>query len=184
MMLDFGETLCDKEPPRERKRILEIVFDKDIFLPRGFLDRRAVKGEVLDLGCGRGSLGAMLEEINPEIRLTGVDIVTSYQGENFWDQYSAVIPGDASAEVTKINENRKKFDFVIAYGVPPKVIEDLIEEEDVKDIVSPGGTILFVFDVPVKEDSMRRAKEIGFEFHKGTFPADPNILVWQNKSVL
>ena len=183
-MLDFEETLCDKEPPRERKRILRIVFDKDIFLPRGFLDRGVVKGEVLDLGCGRGSLGAMLKEINPEICLTGVDIVTSYQGENFWDQYSAVIDGDASAEVTKINQNRKKFTFVIAHGVPPTVIENLIEKGEVKDIVSPGGTILFVFDIPIKESAMRRAKEIGFEFHTGTFAADPNILVWQNKSVL
>lgn len=184
MMLDFEGTLCDVEPPVGRKKILRIVFNKDIFLPRGFLDREVVKGKVLDLGCGRGSVGAMLKEINPEIRLTGVDIIgTSYQGENFLDQYSAVISGDASVEVTKISENRKKFNFVIAHGVPPKVIEDSIEKGDVKDIVSPGGTILFVFDIPIKESSMIRAKEIGFEFHKGTFPSDPNILVWQNRSV-
>ncbi|PIU35453.1 hypothetical protein COT03_01250 [Candidatus Shapirobacteria bacterium CG07_land_8_20_14_0_80_39_18] len=181
-MVDFEVTFRDKEPPVERKEILGYVFSKDIFLPRGFLDKDVVKGDVLDLGCGRGSVGAMLRQINPEIRLTGVDIVTSYQGENFLNQYSAVRNGDASSEVAIIKKDQKRVDLVISYGLPPKPIENLIKTGEIKDIVKSEGVVLLIFDAPIDYFLMKKAKKMGFELHEGSFPNDPYILFWASRS--
>ena len=75
----------DNVPAGEREEALRrIVFGLDILKPEGFLiDRERIKGEILDLGCGRGAVGAVLKRVNPSIILTGVDVRTDYGGEIF-----------------------------------------------------------------------------------------------------
>jgi len=177
-------TFCDTQPPEERAFILGYVLSKDVFLPEGFLDKAAVRGNVLDLGCGRGSLGAALKTINRSINLFGVDIVTEYGGENFREMYSELRKNDAAREVTEIKKIGQKFDLVVSFGLPPGVIEDLINEGEVTDIVKPEGSILLIFDAPIGASFLRMAEEAGFELHNGTFPSDPDILYWHNGSKL
>ena len=176
------ETFCDTETPEDRAYILGYVLSKDIFLPRGFLDKATVKGNVLDLGCGRGSLGAALKAVNEKINLLGVDIITGYEGKTFRDVCSEIRRNDAAREVTEIKKIGQKFDFVISCGLPPKAIEDLIDKGELKDIVRPGGIVLLMFDAPVGAPSLRKAEEAGFELHSGTFASDPDILFWRNGS--
>ncbi|PIS14273.1 hypothetical protein COT64_03575 [Candidatus Shapirobacteria bacterium CG09_land_8_20_14_0_10_39_12] len=77
-MNDFEPTFCDIQPLEERVAALSFSFSRDIFKPQGFLKKTAIKGDVLDLGCGRGAVGPFLKGVNPEINLTGVDSVNYF----------------------------------------------------------------------------------------------------------
>lgn len=171
----------DRMDPKERKRILELVFERDIFKSEsgGFLEKRAVRGDVLDLGCGRGSVGAMLKDINREIKLTGVDITNYGQENNLWDLYSEIRENNAVEEVDQIAGNNKQYDFVIGHGLPPETNEELIKEGNITRIIKPGGILLLVFDLPIRETVLQQARKMGFEIRKGNYPTDQNILSWQ-----
>lgn len=180
-MTDYEPLYCDRQLPEDRVDSLAFPFSGDIFRPRGFLEKTVVKGEVLDLGCGRGGVGAFLRKINPKITLTGVDVITEYQGENCWDLYSERRKGDASHEVGELRKEGRQFDLVIACGLPPKATERLIGKiSEVKSIIRKSGVVLFVFDIPISTESMAKAKSEDFELHNGTYPTDPYILFWQN----
>jgi 2-polyprenyl-3-methyl-5-hydroxy-6-metoxy-1,4-benzoquinol methylase len=179
----FKETFCDLEPPEDRAYTLEYVLLKDIFLPNGFLEREVVKGDILDLGWGRGSLGKALSNIGKNISLVGVDII-KYEGEDFRKIYSEIRQNDAAKEVTQIKESGKKFDLVISFGLPPKAIEDLIDNRDLKDIVKPEGSVLLIFDAIIEDRFQKMARKAGFELRNGNYPSDHDILYWRNSSRL
>jgi SAM-dependent methyltransferase len=174
--------LCDKEPPEIRKDTLKrIIFDRDIFTPQGFLDRGKLKGEVLDLGCGRGSVGGALAEINPEVEITGVDIITNYEGTNYLGQYKEVVSADAVEAVQEFSRIGRKFDFVIAVGLPEHVTEGLIDSGQLPQIVCPGGVALLIFDIPVKHSVIYLAGKEGFTYRHGRYLVDDNILCYQKE---
>lgn len=175
--------LCDKEPVGERKLILGTVFSRDIFTQEGLLKRHQVRGDVLDLGCGRGSVGAFLKSINPDICLTGVDIVTEYRGENAWSLYSERRRADAARIGDIFKGEQKMFDLIVSCGLPGEVIEKIIERGEIMSFVKPGGSILFIFDIPpIKDGFMENARNVGFKLHRGQYPINPYMLFWHNDS--
>lgn len=181
-MKEIRPLFCDNEPVEERKDILRFVFQKDIFGPNGPLGKKMIRGQVLDLGCGRGAVGAILKEVNPQIEITGVDLITHYQGENFLNLYSSVEGKDAVAAITNFAQKGFKFHFVVSFGLPGWSIDEIILDQRFPQIVKKDGEVLFIFDYPLHPLAEDKAQKLGFKILAGSFAADPYILFWENKS--
>ena len=151
----------------ERIEVLSFVF-KDIFSPKGFLPPEAIKGDVLDLGCGAGAVGEFLKSINPQINLTGVDI-KDYPGRNP-QTYSQFFQARAFEFLQQIQESDKKFDLIISVGMPPEEVEKIIEKINPDKILKPEGYMVLIVDSPLKLQD-----EGNFQIKKGNYPADNNI---------
>jgi predicted TPR repeat methyltransferase len=163
---------ADRIPLNERIETLSFVF-KDILSPNGFLPPEAIKGNVLDLGCGRGAVGEILKSKNPEINLTGVDIY-DYPERNP-QVYSQFFRNYAVDFLKQIQEKGPKFDLIISVGMPPEEIEKIMEEIDPDKVLKPGGYIALITDSPLKPK-----KEGKFQIRKGNYPADNNIAYYSH----
>jgi len=161
-----------------------LFFREDIFLPEGFVEQSIVKGDVLDLGCGRGSVGAFLRTIDPEIRLVGVDTVTNYQGENAYNVYAEIRTSDAEDELNSIfPKGAEKYDLIVSCGLPPKILSRLLTNENLLKVLKPKGAVLFIFDYwDNKNNVLSSLIAKGFQFRGGKHFVDQYILFWQDKS--
>lgn len=182
-MTDFGEykhPAYDNVPIEEREETLRrFVFGMDILKPNGFLERERIKGEILDLGCGRGAVGAVLKRINPEVVLTGVDVRTDYRGSNFLGLYEEIIEGEAADIVKSIVEKgERKFDAVISVGLPGYEIDKLIGSEEIFGIVKSGGFILLTTDLIGGYFPKGTGR---FQALEGTYVTDADMLYWDEK---
>lgn len=175
-MEDEKPLFCDKEDPESRKWLLTFLFKRQVFPVVG-LTEKDIKGEILDLGCGRGSVGATLKEMNDKIALTGVDLITSYQGRNFWELYQEIIRGDTAETVSKLVKEGKKFDFCLSLGLPPWAIENLFNlGETLVEIVKEGGKILIAHDEPIEAEFAKKATQLGFK--KGQIKSPAFRYIW------
>ena len=97
--------------------------------------------EILDIGCGDGSLS--LPMLNESNRLTLVDI-----SENMMERVKARVPPHLSKNVTLINDSYaaisddEKFDIILCVGVIAHVptVDDLFQK--ISTLLKPGGFLI------------------------------------------
>jgi len=172
---------ADQMTPEMRNAALSFVF-RDIFTPKGFLLPEAVKGDVLDLGCGKGAVGRILKSKNPEINLTGVDIY-NYPEIKKSKIYSQFVKSRAFNFLKKAEEKSRQRDFIISVGMPPDEVEKIIEQIDPDKILKPGGWIILVVDSPlsplrnkkfkIKETELPIATNIAYYSRSPDWPKSP-----------
>jgi len=150
-----------------RFEVLQIAFERDIFAPKGFLPLEAIKGDILDLGCGKGGVGEILKSKNPEINLTGVDIYDYPERDP--ETYSHFFQRRAYDFLKEAEEKGRQYDLVISVGMPPDEVERIMREIDPDKILKPGGYIVLAVDSQLKE---RKGK---FQIRESKYPIIANI---------
>jgi len=141
-----GYYYADRIPLPHRVEALSFVF-KEILVPKDFLPSEAIKGDVLDLGCGQGAIGEILKSKNPQINLTGVDI-RDYSAKNS-EAYSRFVKAHAFDFLNKATKEGQQYDLVISVGMPPEEVEKIIEKVNPDKILKPGGWMILVVDSPI-----------------------------------
>lgn len=180
----IDEIFSDRISLDERLTSLRLAFDFEIFLPKGFLDKEEIKGDVLDLGCGKGAVGVLLKEKCSNIkRIVGVDPVLKQGEDSGLSRYSEVRVVDAFSEVRRIAREGEKYDFVVGVGLPGGVVDEFLNGGiDWSKIVRAGGSVLFLLDHPLRDLGVKSALKAGFSVRSGDYPVNSCILFWQNKA--
>lgn len=136
-------------------------------------DSLARAKRVLDLGMGRGAVGGVIRELNPRVDITGVDD-QHYYGDVLYDSYNHRIIGDVSYGRTWdfLVAEEEAFDFVIAVGLPPEILESIAVNTLLPKVMTPDATALLITDFFPDQRLMK-----GFEHFKGRVIIDENIYI-------
>jgi hypothetical protein len=182
--LPKGPYFCDVETPEGRVPNLRLVFKDIEKSTQGVFTKKDIASsqKVLDLGMGRGSVGAVIKEINPKCQLTGVDS-EKYQGANCYPLYNQRFCGD-DGDLTKEKvwnklKNNADFDLIISVGLPSQVITHLIKDIDrLKELMSQKGVLILISDASYKYDLL----SIWYRpltLFKGSLVIDNSILIYR-----
>lgn len=96
---------------------------------------------ILDLGCGRGFYLKAINQLNPELKLTGLDINPEYLNaakETIDSPRIKFIKGDA----TNLPFENNSFDQIIASEILEHIKEDERVIEEVYRVLKPGGKVI------------------------------------------
>jgi len=157
----------DRIPLAERIKALSFIF-KDILSPKGFLPFKAIKGDVLDLGCGQGAVGEILKSKNSQINLIGVDI-RDYPDRNP-ETYPQFLKTRALDFLKQAQESNQRFDLIISVGMPPEEVEKIIKNIDPEEILKPGGHMVLIVDSPLEISNQGK-----FQIKESEWPIAKNI---------
>ncbi len=168
----------DHDDPESKKDNLEKFIFPDIFdQSGGFFSKSDIRGSVLDLGCGKGSSGAALKEINPLTRLTGVDLFR-YKEKQFESVYDQIVRSDVLKFVQGAVQGGLSYDLIIGISLPPQLVADLLDNPALVSLVKKGGKILFVYDFEMNglEEGQ---EEKGFKFFSGRYNLDRRFAIFK-----
>lgn len=145
-------SLCDVQNLDLRTEVIHYVLEEACKSTEGAFDPETLKKtkRLLDLGMGRGAVGAVAKAMNPEIEIVGIDF-TEYQGDTAYDMYNQRIIG--SLLEPKVWETLKsqgaKFDAIMSVGLPIHVLEFLLEGNNIADVMDEKGQATIFTDMPV-----------------------------------
>lgn len=102
--------------------------------------------KILEIGCGRGMITAMIKKINPESDVIGIDL----QKFSSWDFYEKnynvkYFVGDA----TDLQFKDEEFDTIISFGVVEHVTNDQKFIKENLRVLKRGG-VGFILNIPNK----------------------------------
>lgn len=138
---------------------------------------------ILDLGAGRGSLGALLRANHSESKTTqylcGVE-TTPYQGDQATDMYDHWVDGDLTdSKVWEyLIQQEIDFDLVFAIGLPPAVIKSLTQNTMLKHLISRGGRLVILTDFYLPENLNQ---ESGWRIYSGDAYIDKHVAIYQKE---
>lgn len=149
-----------KERIEEAKHGLQLL----LFGERGVLKGElSGKKKILDLGCGKGAVGAALKELSPEVeRIVGVD-VKKYSSEAL-QLYAGVYLTGAVDFLRQAAKQDQKFDLIISWGLPPEVVVDSIKEigQNQQRVLNPGGLAVLACEPILTKSEEEVIKTAGF----------------------
>ena len=127
--------------------------------------------KILEIGCGRGMITAMIKKINPSSEVTGIDL----QRFSSWDVYQKYndvkyFVGDA----TDLKFKDEEFDAIISFGVVEHVVSDQKFIKENLRVLKSGG-VGFILNIPNKYSINEfLAQKIGIWSHEVKYN-HPNI---------
>ncbi len=145
-------SLCDVQNLKLRTEVIQYVMEEACKSTEGAFDPETLKKtkRLLDLGMGRGAVGAVAKSMNPEMEIVGIDF-TEYQGDTAYDRYNQRIIG--SLLEPKVWETLKsqgaKFEAIMSVGLPIHVLEFLLEGDNITDVLDEKGQATIFTDMPV-----------------------------------
>ena len=160
-----GESIYDDRTNiSERAQDAKFGLEQLIFGKRGVL-KEGLQGKkrVLDLGCGKGAVGVALKQLSPEIEeIVGVDI-KRYSSEAL-QLYSEVHIMEAADFLRKAAQQGRKFDLIMAWGLPPESVMQVVEEigKDPRSLLSSGGMAALVCEPIFRESEEEAISNFGF----------------------
>lgn len=177
-----GPFYCDVENPIKRMDYLRRVFSDVEQATQGVFTKKDVASarRVLDLGMGRGAVGGVVKEFNPDCQLVGVDS-EDYQGETLYPLYDRRIRvGLTTEDFWRQIKDEKDFDLIISVGLPPQVTSNLIRQSyyGLKRLMSQKGVCILISDTPYDYDPIGRWYK-PFTLFKGSEDADISIFIFR-----
>lgn len=97
---------------------------------------------ILDLGCGRGFYLSTLNQLNPRLELTGVDI-----NQKYLKQAAELVRSNKikliRADATQLPFKNNQFDQIIASEILEHLKEDQMAIKGIYRVLKPGGKAIF-----------------------------------------